>query len=154
LLLNRLSLGTDMRFRNNKKPPLMMDVTPLVDVVFLLLIFFMVTTTFSNNQGIKLDLPKADTAEKTGSNLKDNSIRAVVDAQGRYYIDNSVVIAEELSPTLLAAAKGKKDVLIHVQADTNSSHGSIIYLMDTARKLNLNRFSLVTLDEYAGDKVK
>ncbi|MBF0358143.1 MAG: biopolymer transporter ExbD [Magnetococcales bacterium] len=143
-----------MRFRNNKKPPLMMDVTPLVDVVFLLLIFFMVTTTFSNDQGIKLDLPKADTAEKTGSNLQDNSIRAVVDSQGRYYIDNSEVMAEQLSSALLSAAKGKKDVLIHVQADKNSSHGSIVYLMDTARKLNLNRFSLVTLDQFSSESEK
>jgi biopolymer transport protein ExbD len=136
-----------MRFRANRKPPLMMDVTPLVDVVFLLLIFFMVTTTFSMDQGIKLDLPEADTAENTSPNKKITDIRVVVDADGRYYIKKSEVQASQLAEALLAATQNQKDITIHVQADKNSSHGSIVYLMDTARKQNLTKFSLITLDK-------
>ncbi|MBF0382372.1 MAG: biopolymer transporter ExbD [Magnetococcales bacterium] len=136
-----------MKFRSNKKPPLSMDVTPLVDVVFLLLIFFMVTTTFSTEKGIKLDLPKAKTAEKFSADLKDKDISVKVDTNGLYYIDGVLVSNEQLPAALLTASHNKKDMLIHVQADKNSSHGSIVHLMDTARRMNLTRFSLITSDQ-------
>jgi biopolymer transport protein ExbD len=141
-----------MKFRSHKKPPLMMDVTPLVDVVFLLLIFFMVTTTFSAGKGIKLDLPKAKTAEKFSADLKHKDIRVVVDAKGQYYIDGDLVSKERLPAALLTASHNRKDMLVHVQADKSSSHGSIVHLMDTARRMNLIRFSMVTSDKNIGSE--
>jgi biopolymer transport protein ExbD len=141
-----------MKFRSNKKNPLMMDVTPLVDVVFLLLIFFMVTTTFSAEKGIKLDLPKAKTAKKFSADLKDKDIRVIVDDKGQYYIDGNLISQEQLPSALLTASRNKKDMLVHVQADKNSSHGSIVHLMDTARRMNLTRFSMVTSDKNIGSE--
>jgi biopolymer transport protein ExbD len=124
----------------------MMDVTPLVDVVFLLLIFFMVTTTFSLDKGIQLDLPSAETARKSPPDKKEAVIKVVVDAEGLYYIQGSKVPATQLTAELLKVSQDQKDIIIHVQADKNSSHGSVVRLMDTARKLQLNRFSLITVD--------
>jgi biopolymer transport protein ExbD len=136
-----------MRFRSHKKTPLTMDVTPLVDVVFLLLIFFMVTTTFSLDQGIKLDLPKAETSENNQSEKKESNIRVIVDSEDRYFIQGSQVAREQLTESLLRLSQNRKDSIIHVQADKNSSHGSIVYLMDRARGLNLVHISLITLDK-------
>jgi biopolymer transport protein ExbD len=143
-----------MNFRSQKKQPLMMDVTPLVDVVFLLLIFFMVTTTFSVQKGIKLDLPKAQTAEKYSLDLQEKDIRVVVNANNQYYIDGRLISDEQLPAALQSASHNKKDMLVHVQADTNSSHGSIVYLMDTARRMNLIRFSMVTSDKNIGSEAQ
>ncbi|HTA17528.1 MAG TPA: biopolymer transporter ExbD, partial [bacterium] len=39
------------------------NVTPLVDITLVLLIIFMVTATFVTEQGLKVTLPKAATAE-------------------------------------------------------------------------------------------
>ncbi len=136
-----------MRFRIRKKAPLMMDVTPLVDVVFLLLIFFMVTTTFSMDQGIKLDLPNADTAENTAMDKKTDNLRVIVDPGGRYYIKGAEVKPADLMQALQEQIGGRHDLLMHVQADKNSTHGSMVFLMDTARKLKLTKFSIITLDE-------
>lgn len=136
-----------MKFRPRKKAPIMMDVTPLVDVVFLLLIFFMVTTTFSLDMGIKLDLPRAQTAESPEKDEKELAVRVIVDADGNYYIQGSQVLPSHLSEALLQATQDRDEVIIDVQADKNSSHGSIVNLMDTARQLHLTRFSLITLDK-------
>ena len=38
-----------------------LDITPLIDVVFLLLIFFLLTATFVTNPSIPVNLPKAST---------------------------------------------------------------------------------------------
>lgn len=44
--------------KSNNKVHLM-DLTPLIDVVFLLLIFFMVATTFNEFSSMNIDLPKS-----------------------------------------------------------------------------------------------
>jgi len=44
---------------NNKKSRLLLNVTPLIDVLFILIIFFAVSSTFLEQPGIKLALPEA-----------------------------------------------------------------------------------------------
>jgi len=41
-------------------------MAPLIDVIFLLLIFYAVTTQFVTDERLKLKLPEAKTAEKSG----------------------------------------------------------------------------------------
>src|SRR4029079_1212902 len=53
--------GLRARRRNNGQ--VMIDLTPLIDVVFQLLIFFILTTTFETNPAFQVKLPKANNAE-------------------------------------------------------------------------------------------
>ena len=48
-----------MNLRQVKFEDPIVDVAPLIDVVFLLLIFFMVTTTFDRESQIEVTLPEA-----------------------------------------------------------------------------------------------
>ncbi len=134
-----------MQFRPRKKDPVQMDVTPLVDVVFLLLIFFMVTTTFALNQGIQVDLPQAQTGKKDNTKV-ENRLRIGVDAEGQIFFQGVKVTLSQLKLALTEAAGRKREPIVQLQADTNSSHGRVIAVMDIARSLHLNRFRLVTKD--------
>ena len=50
--------------RHRKRGELILELTPLIDVVFLLLIFFLVATTFDDMKGgIKIDLPQSTIRE-------------------------------------------------------------------------------------------
>lgn len=50
--------------RHKKRGELILELTPLIDVVFLLLIFFLVATTFDEMRGgIKIDLPQSTIKE-------------------------------------------------------------------------------------------
>ncbi|MDP0493580.1 MAG: biopolymer transporter ExbD [Fusobacterium sp. JB021] len=52
----------NFRRRNNKN--IVLELTPLIDVVFLLIIFFLVATTFEDvDTGIKIELPKSTIRE-------------------------------------------------------------------------------------------
>jgi len=62
--------------KSNNKVHLM-DLTPLIDVVFLLLIFFMVATTFSEFTAMNIDLPISDTQEVKVDNIE--KIRVLID---------------------------------------------------------------------------
>ena len=48
-----------MRFGVPRRADPVIDVTPMIDVVFQLLLFFMVTTTFISSPGIEVDLPRS-----------------------------------------------------------------------------------------------
>ncbi len=51
-----------LKRRNNSS--IVLEMTPLIDVVFLLLIFFLVATTFEDvDSGIKIDLPQSTIRE-------------------------------------------------------------------------------------------
>ena len=133
-----------MRFRNsnNRRQPVTLDITPLVDVVFLLLIFFMVTTTFSRNQEINLDLPQA----QTGQNAKEDVERIIVtiDATGGFTIQGEKVTVRHLKERLTAAAGGALDPLVSVQADQAASHGRVILVLDAARSLGMTRLVIAS----------
>lgn len=47
-----------MNFRRQRKNPSLMNVTPLIDVVFILLVFFMLATNFARFRLIGVDAPQ------------------------------------------------------------------------------------------------
>ena len=49
--------------RERKRSKIVINITSLIDVIFLLLIFFLVTSTFSEQPGLKIDLPFAASSE-------------------------------------------------------------------------------------------
>ena len=52
------------RYRRRNNQNIILEMTPLIDVVFLLLIFFLVATTFEDiDTGIKIDLPQSTIRE-------------------------------------------------------------------------------------------
>lgn len=60
------------------------ELTPLIDVVFLLLIFFMVSSTFKDEARLAVDLPESS-AET--SDQPPQSLEVVLTADGRYFIN-------------------------------------------------------------------
>ena len=52
-----------MKFSDRKEDETLINLTPLIDVVFLLLIFFMVSTTFSKESQLRIKLPESSEEE-------------------------------------------------------------------------------------------
>jgi biopolymer transport protein ExbD len=120
------------------------NLTPLIDVVFLLLIFFMVSTTFEHQSRIRIDLPEA-TAEETTQ--EPETLEIIIDAQGRYFINEQQVINTELKTlkTAISKAVGDRDTLpVTIRADANTPHQAVIRALDATSQLGLTRISLAT----------
>ena len=131
-----------MRFREEKRTPITLDITPLVDVVFLLLIFFMLTTTFTNTDEIKLNLPQAQTGasnEKTETQITVN-----IDPHGIYTIQGKTVSGQNLTNALTAAMNGNQNTVLAVRADQKTAHGAVVRVMDAARLLGLTKMVIAT----------
>lgn len=133
-----------MNLRSAKKDDLDVNITPLIDVVFLLLIFFMVSTTFQRESEIEVTLPEA----AIDAPVSDKStVEITINAQGIYFVNGQRVLNTQISTlkqALIKVAKGNKDPVIIVNADANTTHQSVVKVMDAARQLGFIHLSFAT----------
>jgi len=133
-----------MKFRQtiNQEPDV--NLTPLIDVVFLLLIFFMVSTTFTRESEISVDLPESTVAQ---TEREDTPVEITIDAQGRFFVNQKLVINKKLDTLIQALRKEIGDsgaTALSINADANTPHQFVIKAMDAARHLGIDRLSLAT----------
>ena len=114
------------------------NLIPFIDVLLVILIFLMVTTTYSRYTALQVTLPTAD-AEK--AQLRPPEINVLVDAQGRYAINNVQIVyrdvvglAEDLRRAAsTASGQGKQDPVLIINADALATHQTVINIMEAAR---------------------
>ena len=115
-----------MQFRRPGKLKVMIELAPLVDVVFLLVIFFAASTTFLDKAGMKLDLPTSTST----SERKVEEITVNLAADGTLVFDQEEVPESELTELLATALDGTDRKMVVLRADTNTSHGDVVRIMD------------------------
>ena len=138
------------RIKRRSGGTLVLEITPLIDVVFLLLIFFMLATSFDERSAFKIDLPKS-TAAKTKSTLKE--VQVLVDKDRNGYVrftDNSgksqnekidlasfvSVVSEKLNNS------ESKDVII--SADKDIDYGFIVEIMSLLKESGASAINIDT----------
>ena len=138
------------RIKRRSGGTLVLEITPLIDVVFLLLIFFMLATSFDERSAFKIDLPKS-TAAKTKSTLKE--VQVLVDKDRNVYVrytDNSgksqnekldlisfvSVVSEKLNNS------ENKDVII--SADKDIDYGFIVEIMSLLKESGASAINIDT----------
>ena len=60
------------------------------------------------------------------------------------FINNNSVSVEQLFLILTQSAQKNKDALVIIQADQEVSHGSVVKVMDTAKRSGLTRLAIAT----------
>lgn len=133
-----------MRLRQRPREEPEINLIPLIDVMLFLLIFFVVSTTFTRNSGITLNLPEASPRPVEE---QEAPIEVVVDAQGRYYVNDQLVVnkqIETVKKALQLAAKGKDHPALVISADASATHQAVITVMEAARRSGLNQITFAT----------
>jgi biopolymer transport protein ExbD len=121
------------------------NLTPLIDVVFLLLIFFMVTTTFTEEGKLTITLPEAN--GELGQTLPI-VLEVVVASDGRFAVNGKILTtndAKTLTVAVIDAAAGDTDIPFVITADANSTHQSVVTVMDVAGKAGFENISITTI---------
>jgi biopolymer transport protein ExbD len=133
-----------MKFRSDQKNTnLEINLTPLIDVVFLLLIFFMVSTTFVYTNSLKVNLPKA----KGESVETKKNINIVITKQGVITIDGKDVSKLTFGKKLQDLYSKNPNATIIIQADKDSKHGDVVFVMDESKKAGYDRFAIAAEEE-------
>jgi len=119
------------------------DITPLVDMVFQLLIFFMLTSSFVTLPGIKINLPKAQTAAA----LPENNIVITIGQDKSLFLNETRVTAAELRKQLAQRVAGKQDIPLLIKADTKADIGTVVEIWDICRASGISQINIATLQE-------
>ena len=125
-----------MYTRVKKKKVAEINVVPYIDVMLVLLIIFMVTAPLVT-QGVKVDLPKAD-SEALDQDSKPPLV-ASVDVEGNYYLavgtsKNEPMSADEVAELVRAHITVEPDTPVVVNADGAVSYDAVIQLMVLLQK--------------------
>jgi len=128
--------------RGGKRRPLaeINVITPFVDVMLVLLIIFMVTAPLLS-PGIPVDLPKTN-AKPLSENREPLSI--TVKKDGRIYLMNTPVAADDLVVRLKAIAENGNDERIYVRGDASVAYGRVIEVMGILNAAGFTKVGLVT----------
>jgi len=130
-----------MKFRQHsqKKRGLgaVLDLTPIVDMVFNLLIFFAVSLNFAaTSGGINVKLPKASSAEP----IKQEQVTINLTEKGDTYFNNKKVTHRELLRRL--KAKKDKGSLVIIRADSQVTHGRVVTIMDAVKSSGFSKLAI------------
>ena len=116
------------------------NVTPLVDVMLVLLVIFMVTAPMMQ-QGVQVNLPKANTKAMTP---QEESVVVSVDKNGKVFINKDEVPAADLRNRLstMFASREKKEVFL--KADAGVPYGEVVKTMADIKGAGIERLGMVT----------
>ncbi|MBN1210317.1 MAG: biopolymer transporter ExbD [Myxococcaceae bacterium] len=127
------------------------NITPLTDIFLVLLIIFMVTSTVIVQQGpgggakagLKVNLPKGGVTDVTA---RTTDLSVAVLADGSFVLGGDVVSAEELRAAFDKAKVDNPDTLVIVQADEGVPHGTVVQVMELAKKAGLAQLAIGVRD--------
>ena len=115
------------------------NVTPLVDVMLVLLVIFMVTAPMMQ-QGVQVNLPKADTK---AMNPAEETVVVTVDKNNKVFINKEETPAGDLRSKLtdLFATRTKKEVFL--KADASVPYGEVVRVMADIKGAGIERLGMV-----------
>lgn len=130
--------------RLHKKPRI--EVIPMIDVIFFLLVFFMISSigTSSVVSGIPVSLPQASSSHQDEKNTPPKKTTLILKKDGRIFINTTAVDFKNLGINLAREMENRWEDPLMIQADESVHYGSVIQLMDQAKKVGVRKFSLAT----------
>jgi biopolymer transport protein ExbD len=121
------------------------NVTPLVDITLVLLIIFMVAAPLIvSSPSIKVNLPKAATAEETTRSPLALTLQR--EPVGGYRLYANGRQTDEAGVRSLIATLSAKDPELQavVAADRGIDYGDVMHVVDLVKSLGVNKFALST----------
>lgn len=116
------------------------NMTPLVDVMLVLLIIFIITVPVMKH-AVNIDLPRAT---NEAQDIKPETVRLTVDAQGTYYINETLIDDKDLAPRFQAAAAQNPQPELHIRGDKAVRYERVAQAMAAAQVSGLRKIGFVT----------
>jgi biopolymer transport protein ExbD len=116
------------------------NMTPMVDIMLVLLIIFIITIPVMKHS-VNIDLPQASNQVQ---NIKPETVRLSVDAQGAYFLNEVAVNDAEFASRLQAASQQNPQPELHIRGDKNVRYERMAQAMATAQQAGLKKIGFIT----------
>ncbi|TGU75153.1 MULTISPECIES: protein TolR [Geomonas] len=116
------------------------NVTPLVDVMLVLLIIFMVTAPMMQ-QGVQVNLPKAETKSLAP---KEDTLVVSIEQSGKTFINSSEISPDLLKEKLTTMLAGREKREVFLKADRAVPYGDVVKVMAQIKGAGVERLGMVT----------
>ena len=130
-----------MRITRPKPDKELVNLTPLIDIVFNLLIFFMLTGSMTAAEALTVD-PASSTSTMRG-NVEDTVV--LVDKAGRIALGDKIISREELPDVIRATLTENPKALIQLKPDGEADAAGVIDIMEGIRSGGAEYIVLLTL---------
>lgn len=115
-------------------------LTSLIDIVFLLLIYFLLTTNFLVEEGIRVQLPQAESTVPQ----EDRELVVTVSPEGDVFIGAKVLGLEELRDIVKQRLEAEPETSVVLKADRTLVLDRVVQVMDTIKAAGAARLRLAT----------
>ncbi len=129
-----------MNFRARRRRPVtLLDMTPLVDVVFQLLIFFLLTSTYvqdsqRSSSSVPVELPESSLS---ATETPAEDLVVSIDEQGQVFIGDEQVDLRDLPLQLTRVAQANPNTIVLLRGDQRVPYGRIGEVMAAIRAAGL-----------------
>lgn len=128
------------------------DLTPLIDIVFLLLIFFLITTTFvrRHEMVVTINLPSGSAQEVAP---EEEELTIFVEPSGRFLVRSDPDSPEleldydALREELDTLYETDPDLAIFLRGDRDVNYGAVIDILLMSREIGFQRVQAVIRDD-------
>lgn len=108
------------------------ELTPVIDIVFLLLIFFLVATTFQQSEReMQIALPEAESGGPISVTLRELVVN--VQADGGIIVSGRSVSTEDLRTIITEAVQANPEQKVTIRADRDATYDRVVGVLDVCK---------------------
>ncbi len=131
-----------MRFVAQRRPRDLVNITPLIDVVFILLIFFMLAGAIEKPDPVEVEPPRSD-AEEEGD---EEDVVILIGAEGEVaFQDKPMADDSELVRTAAVWLAYRPNSAVQLKADGGADAARVIEVMELLREAGVRSLVLLTV---------
>jgi biopolymer transport protein ExbD len=118
----------------------------MADIAFLLLVFFMVTTVLKLEEGLPIELPKAEAAQDIP---RENVVHIWVDRAGRISINDMLVSVTAVEGLIAQRIRANPGIIVAFYTDEGAPYGVMSDIMEQLKRASAVRVSFASKKEAA-----
>ncbi|MES9986882.1 MAG: biopolymer transporter ExbD [Candidatus Thiodiazotropha endolucinida] len=130
-----------MEYEYKRRSSQVLNLTPLIDIVFLLLVFFMLTAHFIEDEAIDIQLPVAESSLPSDD---DDTVEVALLPNGDLLVDGRAATLDNLEDTLRGALHAPNKRYVRLKGDQAAAFGAGVKVIDAARSAGAESLDILT----------
>lgn len=125
-----------------KRRGAVVEMAPLIDMVFILLIFFVVTTSFVKESGVEISRPESSQTQA----IKESFVPVAIHKGGSVHIAGRAIAPDD-SQSIRSTLERSKLSRIVIQADREVPTALLLKVLDTCNEAGAEKVDVAALKQ-------